>query len=114
MAAHFSEAEVEFPERVKGLLDLFLFGAWDCSAWSSPWQGEFQVGAIPTRSTISDAACASKRGAPRQQLRPKLREMFVFFVRRKRLHAGRAHAWPEEVRDSTAADWEDASPRRIR
>jgi hypothetical protein len=59
----------------------FIHGAWDCTAWSSLRQGEIQVGAIPTRSTT--------------------------FVRRKRLHAGRSQTWPEEVRDSTAADWED-------
>ena len=28
------------------------FGAWDCVAWSSPWQGEFQAGATPAGSTI--------------------------------------------------------------
>jgi hypothetical protein len=26
-------------------------GAWDCVAWSSPWQGEFQAGATPAGST---------------------------------------------------------------
>lgn len=27
-------------------------GAWDCAAWSSPWQGESQAGATPAGSTI--------------------------------------------------------------
>ena len=45
------------------------FGAWDCAAWSSPWQGEFQAGAIPAGSTSLRSPRSGSRRLPRHSPR---------------------------------------------
>lgn len=39
-------------------LEDFLFGVWDCLGWSSPLQGEIQMGSIPIYSTNIDGKIA--------------------------------------------------------
>ena len=58
-------------------------GAWDCAAWSSPWQGEIQAGAIDSLRIAKLGLTPAPAGAPLRASLPRFARRLHHFSGRK-------------------------------